>query len=160
MKFLAFVLFFVSFLAQADIARFRQVAPGIYRGAQPETTEDYRELQALGVRTLLNLRLTPWEVLEEREKIRKLGMRFIHHPYNPLGVPDDAQVRATLRELTRMENQPVFVHCREGKDRTGMIVGLYRVRNEGWTREQAYTEMVEIGFNPALVGLLGYFWLR
>src|SRR4051812_12829822 len=84
-------------VAQADIARLHHVAAGIYRGAQPETAADYRELQDLGVRTIINLRLTPWEVIAEHERAASLGMRFIHHPYSPIEIPDDWRVSATLR---------------------------------------------------------------
>ncbi|MBO0722086.1 MAG: dual specificity protein phosphatase family protein, partial [Blastocatellia bacterium] len=37
-------------------------------------------------------------------------------------------------------NAPVFVHCRRGSDRTGVIIALYRIKQDGWTAEQAIKE--------------------
>jgi len=39
----------------------------------------------------------------------------------------------------------VFVHCRRGKDRTGVVIACYRMRAEGWTAEQALGEAKQHG---------------
>jgi protein tyrosine/serine phosphatase len=41
----------------------------------------------------------------------------------------------------------VFVHCRRGADRTGVVVAVYRVCVEGWTKEDAIAEMMTGGFH-------------
>jgi hypothetical protein len=50
-----------------------------------------------------------------------------------------------------------FIHCTHGQDRTGLIVGEYRIRSCGWTKELARKEMKEYGFHPELFGL-ELFW--
>lgn len=157
-----FVLFglIVSFGSPvfADIARFVQVAPSIYRGGQPSEASDYVKLRSMGVATVLNLRTTDEEIALERSRVGTAGMDFVHVPMVPFLYPSDEDVATALRVLTDPARQPVFVHCREGKDRTGLIVGLYRVYFENWSRHRAWDEMRAIGFNELLVGLSLYFW--
>jgi tyrosine-protein phosphatase SIW14 len=45
------------------------------------------------------------------------------------------------------------VHCTHGQDRTGLVVGLYRTIHDGWTKTDAYREMLQLGFHPELRGL-------
>jgi protein tyrosine/serine phosphatase len=47
------------------------------------------------------------------------------------------------------------VHCTHGQDRTGLIIGLYRL-NEGWTKDAAYKEMLVHHFHSSLHGLHEY----
>ena len=44
------------------------------------------------------------------------------------------------------ENQPVFVHCKRGSDRTGTVIAVYRMRNDGWTDDEAIKEAKKFGF--------------
>jgi protein tyrosine/serine phosphatase len=145
-------------LAHADIARFIVVTPQILRGAQPVSAADYDELTEHGVRTLLDLRQEKDVIARERDEAIRRGWEFVSIPMSPFTSPSDAQVIEALRTITDPRLQPVFVHCQHGKDRTGLVIGLYRELDQGWTQERAYTEMREIGFNPILLGLDWYFW--
>jgi protein-tyrosine phosphatase len=49
----------------------------------------------------------------------------------------------------------VFVHCRYGDDRTGMMIAAYRMAVEGWTPEEARQEMEKFGFHPMICPSLG-----
>jgi protein tyrosine/serine phosphatase len=40
----------------------------------------------------------------------------------------------------------VFVHCERGSERTGVMIACYRMSTDGWTAEQALTEMEAFGF--------------
>lgn len=44
-------------------------------------------------------------------------------------------------------SQPVFIHCRQGKDRPGLVVAVYRMEVEGWSPEGAIAEMQAYGFH-------------
>jgi hypothetical protein len=37
------------------------------------------------------------------------------------------------------------VHCTEGRDRTGIVIARYRVRKDGWTKQQAWDEWHDRG---------------
>ncbi len=144
--------------AHATIPRLAQVSDHIYRGGQPETEADYVLLARMGVRTIVNLRGDS-SVGPERETAERLGIRFVNLPMSGYEYPSTETVNAALALLNDAEAGPVFIHCLHGKDRTGLIIGLYRVHYDHWPRDVAYAEMRRIGFNPALVGLTAYFWM-
>ncbi len=48
--------------------------------------------------------------------------------------------------LRENPNKKVFVHCRLGDDRTGMMIAAYRMAEEGWTAAEARKEMEKFGF--------------
>lgn len=72
--------------------------------------------------------------------------------------PEDADVIRFLRIVTTPELQPVLVHCQHGADRTGMMVAIYRIAYEGWSKAEATEEMVHggFGFHPIWRGLVRY----
>ena len=69
--------------------------------------------------------------------------------------PKQEQVEAFLKIVTNPGNQPVFVHCQHGADRTGTMVAIYRVVIEDWETEKAIDEMRNgpFGFHEILSGL-------
>jgi protein tyrosine/serine phosphatase len=40
----------------------------------------------------------------------------------------------------------VFVHCAHGADRTGLMIGLWRVQHDGWSYLAAAQEALHYGF--------------
>ena len=118
-----------------------RVANGIFRGAQPKS-EGYATLKAMGVRTVINLRTRHGE----REAVEAAGMRYVEIPMSFLRKADPAAVRKTLSVMTDPGNQPVFVHCSVGTDRTGVVVAVYRMEVDGWSEAEAEAEMVAFGF--------------
>ena len=70
--------------------------------------------------------------------------------------PSTETVNAALALLNDAEAGPVFIHCLHGKDRTGLIIGLYRVHYEHWPGRRLRGNAPD-RFNPALVGLTAYF---
>lgn len=151
-------LLFGLSIAYADINQFDQVSHGIYRGGQPQDFQDYQLLKSVGVRTILNLRTTESDVNKERRIADDMGIEFKNIPISGFFAPSDKDIKSILNFMTDTHNQPVFVHCQYGQDRTGLVVGLYRVWFEGWSPKDAYAEMEDHGFKSILLGLTGYFW--
>jgi protein tyrosine/serine phosphatase len=147
-------------VAAPELTRVREVTAGIFRGSQPEELADMVRLSRLGVRTVYSLVTDDEDVEREARFARSLGIRFISVPMSPLLTPKDETVDFLLAEIQDPRNQPVYLHCRHGKDRTGLIFGLYRVEVQGWTPQQAFLEMREIGFSRWLFALERYFWKR
>lgn len=124
------------------VRNFAKVSDALYRGEQP-TAEGMRELKKLGIKTVVNLR----ELHGDRDELKGTGLQYVHircvawHP-------EEEDVVKFLKVMSDPANQPVFVHCWQGSDRTGMMVLSYRVAEQGWTVEEALKELPNFGFHP------------
>lgn len=142
----------------AVIERFSQVDAQLYRGAQPGE-EGFRRLRDLGVRVVVNLReAADAASTGEQRIVESLGMRYVNLPVQDGNfftrsrrVPET--VVQSFLELMDAKEGPVFVHCRRGADRTGAVVGLYRIARHGWEAERAYLEARQIGMRSWYRGL-------
>lgn len=127
------------------IVRFGQVDGHLFRGGQPEL-KDFGKLRDLGINTVVSLR----EEDSERATVEALGMKFVHLPVTmkPFGASGPVS-RATIAAFFKVVDDPssgnVFVHCRHGKDRTGLFVSMYRITRQGWDADAAYREARNIG---------------
>ncbi len=130
----------------AGVPNYHTVAPGITRGAAP-TTAGLRALKKLGVHTIIDLRISPKQVKAEKKQAGALGFTWVNIPMGA-EPPTQKQVDAFLAILARAPGESVFVHCQYGADRTGTMIGIYRVQVQGWSYTQAYAEMRKYGFKP------------
>jgi protein tyrosine phosphatase (PTP) superfamily phosphohydrolase (DUF442 family) len=121
------------------------VTTNLYRGAQP-TAEGMKQLKALGVKTVVNLRA--WH--SDKDKVAGTGMNSVRFEAKPWHAEEE-DVVGFLKVVTDTNNLPVFVHCQRGADRTGMMCAMYRIVVCGWTKPEAIDEMKNGGFdfNPA-----------
>jgi protein tyrosine/serine phosphatase len=135
------------------VPRFQQVGPNFYRGGQP-TEKGFQELQEFGIRTVINLRVDD----SERKIIESLGMTYVHIPISmpsltrPWKKVSEADLAAFFAALEAFADQPVFVHCHRGADRTGVMVGLYRIIHDHWDGASAYDEARRNGMRWWLQG--------
>lgn len=132
--------------AAPDLPNFHPVGPGIWRGAAP-TEAGLRQLKAMGIKTVIDLRIAPKTVKREGIYARSLGFHWINLPMGA-DPPTPRQVSTLLSTLKLAPTEPVFVHCQHGADRTGCMLGIYRETQQGWTFTQAYKEMRSDGFDP------------
>jgi uncharacterized protein (TIGR01244 family) len=149
---------FVSTAARADetpkaaivdvsrirIGNFGQVNSMYFRGEQPEG-RDYADLAALGVKTVIDLQ-ADGDNHDEQALVEAAGMRFHRIPMTTHVAPTSeqlAQFRAIVNDPAR---QPVYVHCKGGKHRTGVMTAVYRMENDGWTSDRAFKEMKQYKF--------------
>ncbi len=117
-----------------------RVSDGLYRGEQP-TAKGMKELEKLGVRTVVNLR----SLHSDRDEIKDTGLTYEHIVMTTLNVEDKDIVRF-LQIVTDPNRTPVFVHCRHGADRTGTMCAIYRIAVQGWSKDDAVQEMTKGGF--------------
>jgi protein tyrosine phosphatase (PTP) superfamily phosphohydrolase (DUF442 family) len=127
-----------------------QVSPVLWRSAQP-TAEGFKNLQAMGIRTVVNLR----NFTSDRDELKGLGLRY-HHIHFATWHAEDEDVVAFLKIVSDPANHPVLVHCQHGADRTGTMVAAYRVVMEGWTMEEAMQELPRFGFHSIWTNLKTY----
>jgi protein tyrosine phosphatase (PTP) superfamily phosphohydrolase (DUF442 family) len=134
-----------------NINNFDVVSEGLWRGAAP-SHQAMVKLAESGVKTIVDLRMAGQGAAEEKARASKLGIKYIHIPLGFKG-PSLLKVAQFLNIVNNPANQPVFVHCRYGADRTGALVAVFRVIHDHWTFNQAYTEMRSHHFKPWLAGL-------
>jgi protein tyrosine phosphatase (PTP) superfamily phosphohydrolase (DUF442 family) len=126
------------------IANFGQVDERLSRGAQPELTA-FAALKARGVNTVVRLN-GEGEKPPEQKQVESLGMRFVYLPWSSDGLPSHEQIVTFLALLHDDPKANVFVHCRAGADRTGVMVALYRLEFDHWTAPQAVAEMKQFHY--------------
>jgi len=138
------------------IPNFHQVNEHIYRGGQP-ADPGWRGLSDLGVKTVIDLRREGelgHSLAAEQRAVTALGMRYISFPMNGIVAPDPQQVLKILSLLDGPD--PVFVHCREGKDRTGTVIACYRISHDRWQNRKAMDEAKSYGIHWFETGMKGY----
>jgi tyrosine-protein phosphatase SIW14 len=127
------------------VPNFHKVNDGLYRGGQP-SSEGFVDLAKLGIKTVVDLRIPGSQSNWERQKVESLGMHYIHLPLHGGETPTQADIDRAFSVMLDDAQWPVFVHCREGKDRTGMIIACYRISHDGWTNMRALAEAKSYAF--------------
>lgn len=150
-----FLFFFLIFSFYSEIfavdneviTSFHQVNSTIYRSARPEEKDFYQFVQK-GVKTILNLEGKFSE--KESSLAKKYGLIYIWIPMHPIFTPKKNDLDEIITILKNPNYQPILVHCKKGKDRTGLVIAAYRIKVEDWKFEEAYKEMKKYGFNRYL----------
>lgn len=144
---------FARRLTLEGVGNFAEVTPHLYRGAQPHG-KGLESLAKMGINTIVDVRLTGAD--NESKAAKQLGMELIPLPWHCL-FPKDDPIAKFLVYMREHPDKKVFVHCRYGDDRTGMMIAAYRMAVEGWTADDARKEMNAFGFhNVICASLVGY----
>ena len=139
-----------------------QIAPGVFAGRKPHSDADFQALKAKGIRTVVNLQTMTWDIAPERKLAERNGIAFRNIPItaSPFG-PRAQKVQQLFQTLATPSLQPVYVHCLLGRDRTGVLMALYRVYYNNVDPNTAWAEMIRRGDFKSRWGLVGfklYYW--
>ena len=121
------------------IENFRQVDEHVYRGAQP-SEEGLRYLAKTGVKTIIDLREADGRGRAEEAMVKAVGMTYVNVPMTGLTPPTEREMTQILTILEDQAQGPVFVHCKRGADRTGAVIGAYRIEHSHWDNAHALQE--------------------
>ena len=134
------------------VANFYKITDYLYRSEQP-TAEGMKNLERMGIKTIINLRVFH----SDSDKIRGTGLHREELSAKSWHIEDEDVVRV-LRIIRKRENGPFLIHCWHGADRVGVMVAMFRIIEQGWTKEEAIQEMVEggYGFNRAWINIVQY----
>lgn len=150
-KFVAIVTFLVlTFCVPAQsvdpklLPNFAKVNDNLFRGAEPKQA-GIDQLKKLGIKTVVDMGNGVEDSKNERSWVESRGMKYVNiHLHNWLkSKPED--IDAILKEVESSTNFPVFLHCKRGSDRSGTVVAIYRMRNDGWLPKQALDEAKTYG---------------
>lgn len=121
------------------IENFYRVDDGVYRSGQP-TAAAFREMEQLGIKEVLNLR----NYHSDKDEAEGTNIKLHRVAMTAHSSEWDKLVEA-LR-IIKNRKEPIVIHCWHGSDRTGLVVALYRLVFQGWTKEEALYELENGGF--------------
>jgi len=148
-SFVCVFLFSLSAFAGSSvqgIKNFVEVDSHVYRGAQPSET-GFEYLAKIGVKTVVDLREPGERASEEEQTVTALGMKYINVPMGGLTPPTQAQTSEILGLLEDNSTGAVFIHCMRGADRTGAVIGAYRIDHDHWSNDRALSEAKSDGMS-------------
>lgn len=141
------------------LENFHEVEDGFFRGGQP-SEQEIEALRSLGVKTIVSFRDEEKVIAWEREVTRRHKISFVSIPLNWKRTPTEEEARRFFEVVSRPERRPVFVHCREGRDRTGAMVAVFRIVLRGVSVEEATQEARRLGFRKAAFPLKRFIWTK
>lgn len=139
-------------LDKSNICNFKQWDEKLYSGSQPGKKGDFgdiyfldmsslkndcEKLKNMGIEKIIDLRREETDgvcVSAERQIAQKISIDYKNIPMSAKVVPTNEQIREFFKELKTNQGS-VFLHCKEGYDRTGMILCIYLART---TKENPY----------------------
>jgi len=124
----------------AGVPNLHRVSGDLYRSAQP-SKEGMKELEKMGVKTIVNLR----SFHSDGDEMKGTGMGY-EHIYMKAWHAEEKELVRFLKIVSDNNRTPVLVHCQHGADRTGTMCAMYRIAVQGWTKEEAIAEMTKGGF--------------
>ncbi|MFN8370332.1 MAG: tyrosine-protein phosphatase [Bacteriovoracaceae bacterium] len=134
---------------KAPIKNFSQVNNGIYRGGRLNSLEATQFLKIHKIKNVINLQggdfdtniqiVIPWveagetpeNIAIEKNRVLALKMGYFHAPLSSLKMVDknsDKVINKILSFMHDKKNQPIYIHCEHGADRTGLLIALYKVK--------------------------------
>lgn len=148
--------------ARTYIPNLRFVDENLCRGGQPDA-KGIKALKDAGVTTIVSLcggsnlvslfrtgagaTCETAEAAAERLAARELGLNYVTIPMDVFGEPGADVIEQFIDVMQNPDMKPAFIHCMHGRDRTGLMLSVYRVMFDGWTAERAYKEALECGFD-------------
>jgi len=126
-------------ITNTKLANFYKINDSIYRSEQPRNL-DFKMIDSIGIKSVLNLRSSQ----TDSDYINKLTLNLYNVEMLPYNF-DDKEIIKALRILM-YSPKPIVVHCLYGSDRTGVVIAMYRIIFQNWTKEQALNEMENGGY--------------
>lgn len=131
----------------------------IYRSGEPLPRATRRVEKETGVKTIIDLGAhTPGTEEEATAQATAAELGMTRYRFGLIGdaTGDPNDYVTALRIMNDPANQPVWVHCAAGSERTGCLVALHRVIVDGWDIDRAYDETYQYDHddNPHLRPML------
>jgi len=141
----ALILAFCGY-TPAKLKQFHKVDDHFYRGRQPGKA-DFPTLAHMGIHTVLDLRGGWIHKPREKRYAEAAGMQYISIRLSGLLPPRDEQIARILAVMEDPNRWPIFIHCRRGDDRLGLVIACYHIAHDHWTNRQALDDARHLGLN-------------
>jgi hypothetical protein len=138
--------------AGTTLIHFSQLDDGVYKGSKPKCDADYRFLQSLHVKYIVDLQVIPLAYWLEKRMAKRYGIVLIPRRMNASPVsPSEKHIETTLAVLRNERYHPVYFHCALGRDRTSLIAALYKMYFLGMPPQDALRYLHESGYKDGWV---------
>lgn len=145
-------------LQKSHICNFKQWDEKLYSGSQPGKRGDFKDiyfldtgslkndidaLKKLGICKIIDLRIEAIDgicVPAEKQIAKKAAIEYKNIPMFAHHIPTNEQIKTLFKELKTAQG-PVFLHCKEGYDRTGMMLCVYLAHT---ARENPYKTIKKV----------------
>jgi protein tyrosine/serine phosphatase len=127
----------------AGVPNLNQVTLFLYRSAQPDAAGFANMAKTLKVKTVIDLR----ESQTDEAYLANSKIRPFYVPMNALLITNEEIIAALTLIRAHQGEGPILVHCQHGADRTGVVIAMYRIIYQGWSKAQAIDEMKNGGYN-------------
>lgn len=142
-------------ITRKQIPNFHVVDNDLYRGGSPSCA-GLAQLESLGVRTFIDLGGAAGAIHHCKSVRGGTGIKVYHVK---VSIPDitligisDEKLR-TIFALMQKSPKPIFISCSLGRDRTGVVVALYRLKRGEMSFSEARQEAIYYGYRPRFIGL-------
>jgi protein tyrosine/serine phosphatase len=127
----------------------------VYKGSRPKSDADYRFLQSLHIKYIVDIQAFSLLTHFEKKKAKQYGIIVIPGIMNasPFS-PSEKHVDRILSILRDARYHPVYFHCKFGRDRTSVIAALYKIYFLGMPPQEAMQYLHESGYG------FEFGWLR
>jgi protein tyrosine/serine phosphatase len=158
-----FDLFFVDHhFFRAVYANRHQIAPGVWRSAQPSPAQ-IALFARKGIKTIVNLRGARdcGSYRLEEEACRRHGIKLVNFQLRSRMVPP-VEVIHEARLLFNELEYPILLHCKSGADRAGLMSAFFMYMKEGRPISEAVKQLsLKFGhFKQSETGVLDYLFER
>ena len=70
------------------------------------------------------------ETKGEKEIVEGMGMKYVNMPFPSFKNPPEEYLNKffEVMQKARTDKEKVYIHCREGKDRTGLFAAMYKAK--------------------------------
>ncbi len=138
--------------AGTTLVHFSRVDAGVYKGSKPKSDADYRFLQSLHIKYIVDLQVIPLAYRLEKRKAKRYGIVLIPGRMNASPVsPSEEHIETILAVLRDKRYHPVYFHCALGRDRTSLIAALYKMYFLGMPPQNALRYLHESGYKDGWV---------
>jgi len=131
----------------SPIRNFCVVTPGtLWRGPRPDAS-DAQWLLDHGVRSIISLQLNDKRAFEDASAPADFSQSLPYFqvpgfsPFQVLSATHLDDHVALFLAIMKQAPKPIYVHCRAGVDRTGVVAAAYRVMIEGADPRQVSADM-------------------
>lgn len=122
------------------LSNFYKINDSLYRSKQPDNN-GFKLIDSLKIRSVLSLRSKH----KDDKLIGNIDLKLFNVEMNPENFSDKEIINAL--KIIKNSPKPLLIHCMHGSDRTGIVVALYRIIYNGWTKEQALDELKNGNYN-------------